>query len=207
MAEDLASLVTPWRAAVVTSEIQNGVLGDPSVFPQLAEVARKAMVPATARLVQSARVAGVQVIHCTFSHRRDLKATNTNARLFLSARQSAVRLDRGAATTAVIPEVGAEPDDLVLTRAHGLNPMAGTDLDPVLRNLDLRTVVVAGVSVNVAITNLVMDAVNHGYDVVLPRDAVCGVPTEYADAIVDNTLSLLATLTTVDELVEIWSKQ
>ena len=206
MAEDLASLVTPWRAAVVTSEIQNGVLGEPSVFPELAKVARKAMIPATARLVKAARVAGVQVIHCTFSHRPDFKATNTNARLFTSARQSSVRLDRGV-TTAVIPEVGAEPDDLVLSRAHGLNPMAGTDLDPVLRNLDLRTVVVAGVSVNVAITNLVMDAVNHGYDVVLPRDAVCGVPTDYADAMIDNTLSLLATLTTVDELVEIWAKQ
>jgi nicotinamidase-related amidase len=65
-------------------------------------------------------------------------------------------------------------------------------------------VVVAGVSVNVAITNLVMDAVNLGYNVVLPRDAVCGVPVEYADAVIDNTLSLLATVTTVDELVAIW---
>jgi biuret amidohydrolase len=201
MAVDLPSLVTPWRAAVVTSEIQNGLLGEPSVFPQLAEVARETMIPATARLVKAARVAGVQVIHCTFSHRPDFKATNTNAPLFMSARRSPVRFDRGGATTAVIP------DDLVLTRSHGLNPMAGTDLDPVLRNLDLRTVVVAGVSVNVAITNLVMDAVNHGYDVVLPRDAVCGVPADYADAMIDNTLSLLATLTTVDELVEIWSKQ
>jgi biuret amidohydrolase len=207
MAEDLASLVTPWRAAVVTSESQNGVLGDPSVFPQLAKAARKTMIPATARLIKAARLAGVQVIHCTFSHRPDFKATNTNARLFMSARESPVRFNRGAAATAVIPEVGAEPDDLVLTRAHGLNPMAGTDLDPVLRNLDLRTVVVAGVSVNVAVTNLVMDAVNHGYDVVLPRDAVCGVPADYAAAIIDNTLSLLATLTTVDELVEIWAKQ
>jgi nicotinamidase-related amidase len=156
MAEDLASFVTPWRAAVVTSEIQNGVLGEPSVFPELAGVARETMIPATARLVKAARVAGVQVIHCTFSHRPDFKATNTNARLFLSARQSPVRLSRGGANAAVIPEVGAEPDDLVLTRAHGLNPMAGTDLDPVLRNLDLRTIVVAGVSVNVAITNLVI---------------------------------------------------
>jgi biuret amidohydrolase len=207
MAVDLASLVTPWRAAVVTSEIQNGVLGEPSVFPQLAKAARKAMIPATARLVTAARQAGVQVIHCTFSHRPDFKATNTNARLFMSARESPVRFDRGAVATAVIPEVGAEPDDLVLTRAHGLNPMAGTDLDPVLRNLDLHTIVVAGVSVNVAVTNLVMDAVNHGYDVVLPRDAVCGVPADYAAAMIDNTLSLLATLTTVDELVEIWAKQ
>jgi nicotinamidase-related amidase len=66
------------------------------------------------------------------------------------------------------------------------------------------TIVVAGVSVNVAVTNLVMDAVNLGYNVVLPRDAVCGVPAAYAEAVIDNTLSLLATVTTVDELVEVW---
>jgi nicotinamidase-related amidase len=83
--------------------------------------------------------------------------------------------------------------------------MAGTDLDPVLRNLGVKTIVPVGVSVNVAITNLVMDAVNHGYQVVLPRDAVVGVPVEYADSVIDNTLSLLATVTTTDQLVAHWS--
>jgi biuret amidohydrolase len=79
--------------------------------------------------------------------------------------------------------------------------MAGTDLDPVLRNLGVGTLVVVGVSVNVAVTNLVMDAVNRGYQVVLPRDAVCGVPAAYADAVVDNTLSLLATVCTTDDVL------
>ena len=64
---------------------------------------------------------------------------------------------------------------------------------------------VTGVSVNVAVTNLVMDAVNRGYDVVLPRDAVCGIPQDYADAVIDNTLALLATVTTTDELLAIWA--
>ena len=36
---------------------------------------------------------------------------------------------------------------------HGLSPMAGTDLDAVLRNLGTTTVIVAGVSVNIAVTN------------------------------------------------------
>jgi nicotinamidase-related amidase len=83
--------------------------------------------------------------------------------------------------------------------------MAGTDLDPVLRNLGVSTVVVIGVSVNVAITNLVMDAVNTGYQVVLVRDAVCGVPASYADQVIDNTLSLLATVVTTDELLGYWA--
>ena len=60
-------------------------------------------------------------------------------------------------------------------------------------------------SVNVGITNLVMDAVNAGYQVVLPRDAVAGVPKDYADAVIDNTLSLLATVTTTDDVIGAWS--
>ncbi len=57
---------------------------------------------------------------------------------------------------------------------------------------------------NVAITNLVMDAVNAAYRVVIPRDAVAGIPADYADAVIDNTLSLLATITTTDELLAAW---
>jgi nicotinamidase-related amidase len=51
-----------------------------------------------------------------------------------------------------------------------------------------------------------MDAVNASYRVVLPRDAVAGVPTEYAEAIIDNTLSLLAAITTTDELIRTWTQ-
>jgi biuret amidohydrolase len=36
---------------------------------------------------------------------------------------------------------------------------------------------------------------------------VCGVPKDYADAIVDNTLNLLATVTTVDEVVAAWKAE
>ena len=204
MAVDLAELVSTWRTAVVTSEIQNGVIGERAALPQLAAAARETMLPAVVRLVTAARRADVDVVHATYARRPDGKGSNTNARLFGAMAKSPIKLLPGSEAAEVVPEVGVRPTDIVLTRGHGLNPMAGTDLDAVLRNLGVTTVVVAGVSVNVAITNLVMDAVNLGYHVVLPRDAVCGVPTEYADAVIDNTLSLLATLTTVDELAAIW---
>ena len=41
--------------------------------------------------------------------------------------------------------------------------------------------------------------------VVVPRDAVVGVPVEYGETVLDNTISLLATITTSDELVAAWS--
>ncbi|MDT5104481.1 MAG: hypothetical protein QOI25_1994 [Mycobacterium sp.] len=49
-----------------------------------------------------------------------------------------------------------------------------------------------------------MDAVNKGYRVVLPRDAVAGVPAEYGTAVIENSLSLLATVTSTDDLLAAW---
>ena len=162
------------------------------------------MLPNLIRLLPAARAAGVQVVHCTAYRRADGKGANENARLFMGVRKSPVALLPDTGAVEVVPELGPEPEDLVLTRTHGLNPMGGTDLDPVLRNLGVRTIVATGVSVNIAITNLVMDAVNAGYAVVLPRDAVAGLPREYADAVIDNTLALLATVVTTDDLLAIW---
>jgi nicotinamidase-related amidase len=179
-------------------------VGDRSVLPQLAEAAQADMVPALRKLLPVARAAGVQVVHCTAYRRADGKGANANARMFKGVQKAPVQLLPGSAEVEVLADLGPEPEDLVLSRTHGLDPMAGTDLDPILRNLGVRTVVVTGVSVNVAITNLVMDCVNRGYDVVLPRDAVCGIPQDYADAVIENTLALLAAVTTTDELLAVW---
>ena len=191
------------RAALVTSECQNGVIGERSVLPELAAAARKSVIPNGARLCATARLVGAPVVHCIAGRRPDDRGSNRNARLFAAMLKSAVRLDLGTPNTDVVPEFDVQPSDLVLSRIHGLNPMAGTDLDPILRNLDIRTLVVVGVSVNVAITNLVMDAVNLGYQVVLPRDAVVGVPADYADAVIDNTLALLADVVRTEEIVSV----
>jgi nicotinamidase-related amidase len=200
---ELRVLVDPETTAVVTSELQNGVVGESSVLPDLAAAARGAIAN-TARLCTAARAAGAAVIHCTAATRADRRGSNSNARLFNAVRKSGVELLPGTPATEVVPELGPVEGDLVLSRLHGLDPMAGTDLDPVLRNLGIRTLVVTGVSVNIAITNLVMDSVNRGYQAVLPRDAVTGVPAEYADAVIENTLSLLATITTTDDVIAAW---
>ena len=186
-------------AAVVTSECQNGVIGESSVLPELAAAAAATVIPNGARLCAAARAAGAPVIHCVAGRRPDDRGSNRNARLFGAMLKSPVRLDLGTPAADVVADFAVAPSDLVLSRIHGLNPMSGTDLDPILRNLGVSTIVVVGVSVNIAVTNLVMDAVNRGYQVVLPRDAVCGVPASYADAVIDNTLALLATVTTTSE--------
>ena len=65
--------------------------------------------------------------------------------------------------------------------------------------------VATGVSVNLGVLGLAIEACNLGYQVVVPRDAVAGIPTDYADAVLDNTFPLIATLTTTDEVVAAWA--
>lgn len=208
MALELAELVAPAHTAVITSEVQRGVVGDSSALPELAKAFRESgALQCAATVVRAARAAGVQVVHATAHHRGDRLGGNKNARLFAAMKRSSIGMLPGTPATEVVPEIGVEPSDLVLPRLQGLGPMAGTEVDSVLRNMGVSTVVAVGVSVNIAIQNLAFDAVNHGYQVVIPRDAVAGVPLEYADAVLDNTLSLVATLTTTADLVGAWKQQ
>ncbi len=200
---DLRSLVDPAHSALVTQEIQRGVVGDLSALPDLAAAARP-VLPNVARLVRAARKAGVPVVHCTAERRADGLGANRNARIFQYMARAETKLLPGSPAAEVVPEVGVDESDLVLARIHGLSPFQGTELDFVLRNQGVRTIVGVGVSVNVAIQNLAFDGVNAGYQVVIPRDAVAGWPREYVEMVFANTLGAVATLVTTDDLARIW---
>jgi nicotinamidase-related amidase len=201
----LLDLLDPATTALVTQECQGGVIGAQAGLPMLAEEAGREAIPNIGRLLGAARSAGVAVVHCLIQKRPDNRGSNTNARLFMAGKSFAADLTPGSPGGSVLPEFGPEPSDLVLTRTHGVGPMTGTDLDSVLRNLGIKTIVGVGVSVNIAIQNFVMDAVNRSYQFVLPRDAVAGYPREYAESVTDNTLSLLATVTTTGAIVDAWA--
>lgn len=202
----LQDLLHPATTALVTQECQGGVIGPQAGLPMLAEEARREAIPNIARLLDAARAAGVSVVHCLIQKRLDQRGSNTNARLFMAGKSFAADLTPGSPGASVLPELNQAPSDIVLTRLHGVGPMTGTDLDSVLRNLNIKTIVGVGVSVNIAIPNFVMDAVNRSYQFVLPRDAVSGYPREYAESVIDNSLALLATVTTTDEVIQAWKE-
>ena len=199
-----ASPARPGSAALVIQECQNGVIGPDSLLPQLAAAAAPA-VPHIARLAHGARAAGIPVIHAVATTRADGYAEPRNAPLYRMAARAGRPLLAGTPAAEVIAEIGLDDRDLVIARAGGLGPMYDTGLELLLRRLGVSTVVVAGVSVNVAILDLVLDCVNAGFEVVLPRDAVAGVPPEYAEAVIDNTLRLLARVERTQDVLDRWA--
>jgi nicotinamidase-related amidase len=205
VAIDLAELADPRHTALLVMEMQRGVVGDLATFPELAAVcAERAVVAHAARTAAAARAAGVRVLQCTAAFRADRAGSHTDNCAFIKAllRDPAHMLE-GTGAVEVVPEL-RDAADLELRRHHGFSPFTGTSLDQTLRALGIRTVVAIGLSLNLGIPGLCLEAVNLGYRVVVVTDAVAGVPADYADAVMTNTIGLLAARVTSDELITAW---
>ena len=64
---------------------------------------------------------------------------------------------------------------------------------------------VCGASLNVGIPGLCVEAVNLGYRVVVPTDAVVGLPVGFGRDVITYGIAQLAALITVDDLDAAWS--
>src|SRR5215471_9801052 len=106
---DLGELVAPGHTALVLQEVQNGVVGSPSVLPALAAAAAEVgLIGNCARLAAAARRAGVSVVHCTAETRDDKQGANRNARMFLGVARAPVRLSPGTPAVEPPAEIGLE---------------------------------------------------------------------------------------------------
>lgn len=206
MPVDLAELADPRHTALLIMEMQRGVVGDVARFPELAAAcADRDVVGNTTRLAKAARSAGVPVVHCTAAFRADRAGSHTGNCPFVTVllRDPDHMLEGGPAVE-VLPELH-DAGDLESRRYHGFSPFTGTSLDQTLRSLGVRTVVATGVSLNLGIPGLCLEAVNLGYRAVAATDAMAGVPADYADAVLANTISLLATCVASRTLENLWT--
>lgn len=192
----------PSSIAVLCIECQQGVLGPTSVLPQLASDSGD-LIKNLRRLLIAARAVGVRVVHATYEGVLGGRNTGT-ARIWRPLGQATAEWAPGTAFTQVLPEL-SEPTDLVLPRHHGLFPTLGSELLPVLQNLGVRTVVLTGVSLNLALPHTAGHTTQAGFDLIVPRDAVGGTPAEYGEQVLNNTIALLGRITSVDELIDEWS--
>jgi nicotinamidase-related amidase len=208
----LRKIAEPGRTAVLTMELQQGVVGEGGVLPALVEeVARTGILVTAGRVCAAARGVGARVVHCTAESRTDGAGSATNCKIF--ALEARVRRERGGGPTDIgtpgarlVPELRADPRDVIVPRLHGMTPFTSTSLDQILRNMGVRTVVVTGVSVNLGVFGMAMTALDLGYQVVVVRDAVAGVPAEYAQSVIDNSLMLISTVVMSDELLAAWKE-
>ena len=206
---DLREVLRPNTTAVITVESQRGVIGTGGPLSALADAVRESgLVPRAASVLDAARAAQAPVLHGIVVRRPDGGGVTMNCRLFAATRKSgSPGLLAGSEAAALIPEFGPADTDYIVPRHHGVSLFHDSELDSILRSLGVETIVLLGVSLNIALLGTTIEAVNRGYQVVVPHDGVTGTPAEYARLVLEHTVRMLATGTTCAEVVAALGQQ
>jgi nicotinamidase-related amidase len=199
----IRSLNSGQKAALIVNECQFGVIDARYTgFPGLAEqVASRNIVPKIAGLAEVFRARGLPVIHTPVVHRPDLADIQPNSLInALSLKHR--RMAEGSVEADYVEALRPQAGDYVIVRSAGLIAFNATSLDVTLRRLGVQTVVLTGVSTNIAMPGNTMTAVDLGYHVVIAEDCTAGADADIHTRIVENQLRLLATITTAAEVAD-----
>jgi len=181
-AERAAVLAIHWHQALLTGEslltrafrgaVSDGVLGRLS------------------GLLESARQAGSPVIYVRVCNPPDLV---TNNPIYWLAHQTG-RLRCGSPEVQVLPQVAPEPGDLVVEH-HRMSAFTGSDLDLILRNRGIQTLIMTGAATNVAVESTARDAADRGYRVVIAADCCVAATTGAHGAALDSLALIVSRIT------------
>ena len=120
----------------------------------------KAIVPATAKLCEAARKKGVPVIFCNDCH---IKGIDLELKLW---GDHAIRGTKGA---EVIPELKLCDKDYVVPKRR-YSGFFQTDLDILLKELGVKTVIMTGLHAHMCVRHTSADAYCLGYNVVVAKE-------------------------------------
>lgn len=192
------------RAALLLVEMQNDIVHESNVGAKglggvLAEqVQRRGIVAKLQTLTAAARARGVPVLYVNFCGKPGFP--RPSARLYRIS-GSKPRLVEGTWGVQVLEALTPRPEDFVLERTVGVDGSYGTQLYPVLRMLGRTTLLMTGVSTNIAVEGIVRASVNRGFDVVVLEDCCASYPDAWHRFSIDNIMPLLATVTTSDAVL------
>ena len=154
-----------------------------------------AIVPKTAELLSGARKAGVPVIFCNDAH---IKGVDHELKLW---GDHAIAGTKGA---EVIAELKLCDKDYVVPKRR-YSGFFHTDLDLLLKELDVDTVIMTGLHTHMCVRHTSADAYCLGYNVVVAKDATdCFTQEDYDYGIKYLVQTYGAEITDVNTLLKSW---
>ena len=186
------------RPAVVVVDFTYGFT-DPQ-YPTGADMSDA--VRATARLLEAARAGGHPVVFTTIAY----DEAQIAGLAWLKKATGMAALEVGSRLVDLDDRLGRRPDEHLVTKT-GASAFFGTALASYLASVRADTVIVTGATTSGCVRATVVDAVQHGYPTLVPRDCVADraqqphdaslfdINEKYGDVVdSDDVLAYLSTL-------------
>ena len=191
----------PKRCVVLALHFQNDIAHENGKMGFGTGAKRANVVEAARRLIEGAREVGAPVVHARVAYRPDHKEVVANCVLFRTVVEKKGLVD-GTWGAEFLDGLTPRPDELVVAHRR-VNPFYGSALEEAVRKLGAETIVISGVATNYVVDHAARHACDVGYDVVIAADA-CSTRTPEAHGASLQTLALLATVSTVSEILGAW---
>ena len=146
--------------AILVVDMLNEFLSEGGVMPFQRG---RAIIPTLQILLSHCRDQGIPVVYINEAHRPDYDDVEFKKR--------GVHCIAGSWGADVIDELKPEPGDHVVGKRR-YSGFYDTDLDTLLRELGVKTLIVTGCVTNICVRSTVHDAFFRGYEVIVPRDGV-----------------------------------
>ena len=200
----MALELDPAKAALLVVELQNDMVHESNLEKKglgsaLADaVHRRGVLDKVGALLPIARRAGVPVFYVNVANKPGFP--RPKARIYALAGKRGPSLVEGTWGAEIHPSVAAAPSDFVLTRTTSVDGSYGTGLYSILAQLKREQLVICGISTTMAVEGIVRASLNRGYEMFVLEDCCAGVPQEWHDWSIANTLPLLSTITSSAEV-------
>jgi nicotinamidase-related amidase len=126
------------------------------------------VVEAIRRLLGETRRAGLPVVYTTVSYDEGARRT---AATFIDKIPALLTLEAGSRWVEIDPRIAPQPDEAVLNKLFA-SAFYGTALSSLLAAAGCDSLIVTGASTSGCVRATVVDAIQHGYRPIVPREAV-----------------------------------
>ncbi|QIQ03464.1 cysteine hydrolase [Streptomyces liangshanensis] len=173
----------PAKTALVLIEFQNDFTSQGGVLNgAVAGVMEKTgMLANTVALAAAARAAGVTVMHAPITFAPGYGELSRHPYGILKGVVDGSAFVKGSWGAAIVDELTPADGDIVIEGKRGLDTFASTNLDFILRNKGIETIILGGFLTNCCVESTMRTGYEHGYRVITLPDCVAATSQEEHD--------------------------
>ncbi|HEY5265994.1 MAG TPA: isochorismatase family cysteine hydrolase [Acidimicrobiales bacterium] len=157
----------------------------------------ESLLAAVGRATAAARNAEIAVIYVQVAFRPGAPEISGRNRIF-SVIASSGSMSLSDAATQIHPAVAPQSDDIVVTKKR-VSAFTGSDLEVVLRSLDVESLVLTGIATSGVVLSTLRQAADLDYEVTVLRDACADADAEVHRVLLDKVFPRQATILDVNE--------
>jgi nicotinamidase-related amidase len=197
----MALEISKAHTALLVMDFENDIVHPEGAFKDFGfaqMVADNNVLDKTSQLLAAARSSGVTVIYVSVKFREGYPERPANSGLWQGL-HGANALVEGTWGSQIHDQLTPEKGEPIVTK-RGVSAFAASDIEQILHNKRIGTLILAGVATNFVVEGTARQACDLGYDTIVVGDCCASMSQEAHDSSLNTALPFLCTVTNLDEV-------